>query len=419
MDYILKPNDVVIKRISGLVNLYYLNYNNDDYPSVIIFEYDNSNVNSTCDKCEIDNGCYEIYDSYIYELLNNLVLDAKYPVQLIIDRTDNMYGKELDVIFTSKNPTLQKLKFEFTDDILHMPDKKNSLMFYLVNKSNSIELNKLLKRNGYKIKHEIGRQVNRCLEIKFLLNLTDIVNQKLLKLKAAPVRPKPVAAAAAVAVKPKPANFYKFSDKTPDGKRLINIIGTIYDQEGKTPSTDFFKIKDQDEDGKIKRLFIYNDAYEKYIQDKPSTGGGNGNMGMFRQDIKVNRDKPEPKTKSLGVPTDTNIDDVNKKKILLKSIKNIEEYIKKNKNITEVYYSADERMDIGLGIFAGLEVAKKCIKLVNEEFGKAIEKLVQEGFNIKIWKLSKDELEDKLEDKSGGFQYDDLIYFDNLVQFVY
>jgi len=132
--------------------------------------------------------------------------------------------------------------------------------------------------------------------------------------------------------------------------RKITINITIYDTENK--KTDFEEILKKDPN---KKLFIYNDNFFSYLvftDIKP--GGGNGFLRPYRQD-RSDIKNPHGNIFALGLPTGLrhNMHVVTIPYFYIdKAINNIEAFIRENKNITDIYYSAEnDEGDIGLNIF--------------------------------------------------------------------
>jgi len=158
--------------------------------------------------------------------------------------------------------------------------------------------------------------------------------------------------------------------KSSSTKRTINIYGTIFSPG--SPSTDFREIL------KIlgeNKLFIYNENFNHYNdKNNLSQGAGNGFLRQYRLDNIQNLSKPEPKIKSFGIPTANHVPNGSEKiSTVIESIEQIKNFIETNKNITDIYYSAeDSSMKLGLSIFRSNSFAKANIgeisRLLNNMF---------------------------------------------------
>jgi hypothetical protein len=145
-------------------------------------------------------------------------------------------------------------------------------------------------------------------------------------------------------------------------------------------------------------LFIYNENFGAYTTGSKGAGDGNATIRPFRQDVNIKNET----FFSLGIPTGF-LDDKQKKgnenmldnrmlhfdytyyttldttltlfssnnpvlntnELFMYSLTNIYKYIKNNKNITHLYYSADENDNLGFGIF-GIPTNKKTGKSINQ-----------------------------------------------------
>jgi hypothetical protein len=165
-------------------------------------------------------------------------------------------------------------------------------------------------------------------------------------------------------------------------KRIINIYGTIFSPDNS--STDFKEIlKHQPEN----KLFIYNENFSQF-NDKSdlSQGGGNGFLRMYRQDNIFNISKTEPKVKSLGIPTAVGDENIN---TVIDSIKKIYEFINTNLNITDIYYSAETNMNLGLGIFASMPFAQANIGEISKYLNNMFFEL-SKLYDVHLYQLTKD-----------------------------
>jgi hypothetical protein len=164
-------------------------------------------------------------------------------------------------------------------------------------------------------------------------------------------------------------------------KRTINIYGTIF--SAGSSNTDFKQILKQNPENK---LFIYNENFNQFNDKNDlSQGGGNGFLRMYRQDNISNKSKNEPKVKSLGIPTASGAESIDTVK---ESIDQIYNYIIMNQNITEIYYSADSNMGLGLGIFASMPFAKANIGEISRLLNNMFYKLTINECNVKLYQLS-------------------------------
>lgn len=170
--------------------------------------------------------------------------------------------------------------------------------------------------------------------------------------------------------------------------REINIYGTIFSG---TSTTDFREILEVSPDSK---LFIYNENFDQYNdKDDISSGGGNGFLRSYRIDNEINQSLSQPKVQSLGIPTacyngNESMD------IVKESINLIYNYINSNDNITDIYYSADNNMGLGLGIFANMPFAKANIDEISTILKEMFIQLSQ-NHSIKLYKLSSAGIEEQ------------------------
>jgi len=164
--------------------------------------------------------------------------------------------------------------------------------------------------------------------------------------------------------------------------RKINIYGTIF-----TPgnaSTDFRTILTQTPENK---LFIYNENFDQFNNKNDiSQGAGNGFLRMYRQDNNKNKSKSEPKVKSLGIPTAAGDENIN---TVIDSIKKIYEFINTNLNITDIYYSAETNMNLGLGIFASMPFAQANIGEISKYLNNMFFEL-SKLYDVHLYQLTKD-----------------------------
>jgi len=162
-------------------------------------------------------------------------------------------------------------------------------------------------------------------------------------------------------------------------RRVISIYGTIF-TPGKI-TTDFNHIKNSNCEQK---LFIYNENFHQYLDKNDlNRGGGNAFLRPYRQDNEKNLVIKEPKIKSLGIPTAMGPESM---ETIQDAINNIFNYIDNNINITEIYYSSDNNMNLGLGIFANQPFARTNIQEISSLLLMMFKKL-KEKYDVKLYLL--------------------------------
>jgi hypothetical protein len=157
----------------------------------------------------------------------------------------------------------------------------------------------------------------------------------------------------------------------PTIKRKIIVYQTIYNS--KKPETNFQNLVLKPSN----KLFIYNENFTHYMNKKyTDPGAGNGFLRPYRQDIS----NPNLQTFSLGVPTG-NHGPIPPNPLLIvdESIKNIKEFIKKNQNIEEVYYSCENDAGIlGLNVFKDKQWSIDNIAIITQKLKDMFKELESE-----------------------------------------
>lgn len=171
--------------------------------------------------------------------------------------------------------------------------------------------------------------------------------------------------------------------------RSIRIYGTIF-SPGRV-NTDFNYItKNSNCENK---LFIYNENFHQFLdKNDVMIGGGNAFLRPYRQDNEKNNASKEPKIKSLGIPTAMGLESM---ETVQEAINNIYNYIDNNMNITEIYYSSDTNMNLGLGIFASQPFARANIIEISSLLLMMFKKLKEKYGDVKLFKIESDTNEEK------------------------
>jgi len=167
------------------------------------------------------------------------------------------------------------------------------------------------------------------------------------------------------------------SSSSNSNNRSVRIFGIVYRPGDK--GTDFNTIKNTNPECK---LFIYNENFFQF-NDKSdvSPGGGNAFMRSFRQDNDDNKLIPEPKCKSLGIPTAVGEESLETVK---DAIDQIYQYVDSNPTISEVYYSSTNDMKLGLGIFASQPFAKANIDEISNELLNTFKRFKDKYGDVKL-----------------------------------
>jgi len=162
-----------------------------------------------------------------------------------------------------------------------------------------------------------------------------------------------------------------------NNNRNLRIYGIVYKPGDK--ATDFNTIKKTNPECK---LFIYNENFFQF-NDKSdvSRGGGNAFMRSFRQDNDDNMLIPEPKCKSLGIPTAVGEESMETVK---DAIDQIYQFVDSNPTITEVYYSSTIDMQLGLGIFASEPFARANIEEISNELLSTFKRFKDKYGDVKL-----------------------------------